>query len=254
MHDCWRTIGVQGTATCVELQKFVHCRNCPVYSAAALQLLDRPLWPEYLREQTLHYAEPRRKTTPARLSVLVFRLGWEWLALPTVAFQEIVEVRFIHSLPHRRNGIVLGLVNVRGELIVCVSLGRLLGLETAAGAPAKSFQAGAPPPSHPAVRDVRPVPSFAGKPAAPSASTPASPANGPIPRLAVTHWENGRLAFPVDEVAGVVRLPREEIHEPPATVGVSGSTFTSGIFQWQGRTVGFLDAGELFAALNRHLS
>src|SRR2546422_1979826 len=45
----------------------------------------------------------------------------------TTLFRSIAEVaerRVIHSLPHRRTGIVLGVVNVRGELLVCVSLGR----------------------------------------------------------------------------------------------------------------------------------
>ena len=38
-------------------------------------------------------------------------------------------MRAIHSLPHRRGGIVLGLVNVRGVLRACVSLARVLGLD-----------------------------------------------------------------------------------------------------------------------------
>lgn len=255
VHDCWRTIGVQGNGTCAELQQFVHCRNCPVYSTAALQLLDRPLWPEYLRERTRHYAQARRPATPARISVLVFRLATEWLALPTVVCQEIVERRFIHSLPHRREGIVLGLVNVRGELIVCVSAARLLGLETPARAdetkparhagPELSGVTGGGSPATPVGRQAF---------RAPAASPPAWPDSGAIPRLVVTRWQTGRLAFPVDEVHGVVRLGREEIAEPPATVGASDAAFTTGIFQWQGRTVGFLDADALFAALNRHLS
>jgi chemotaxis-related protein WspD len=254
VHDCWRVIGVQGNGSCAELQQFVHCRNCPVYSAAALQLLDRPLWPEYLREHTRHYAEARRPATPARLSLLVFRLAHEWLALPTVAFQEVVERRFIHSLPHRRQGIVLGLVNVRGELIVCVSLARLLGLETPSDAvrsnPARAAtQERSAVPALPSPAPMR-APEHALAPAA--ASAPA--ANGAIPRLVVTQWQTGRLAFPVDEVHGVARLAREEILEPPATLAASGTTFTTGLFQWQGRTVGFLDAEALFAALNRQLS
>ncbi len=41
----------------------------------------------------------------------------------------MTERRAVHSLPHRRNGIVLGVTNVRGELLVRVSLGKLLGLD-----------------------------------------------------------------------------------------------------------------------------
>src|SRR5438445_8021579 len=65
---------------------------------------------------------------PARTSAVIFRIHSEWLALPTEAFQEVAERRRIHSLPHRRNGVVLGLVNIRGELLICVDLGRVLGI------------------------------------------------------------------------------------------------------------------------------
>ena len=36
---CWNQIGVQGDATCPELPKVVHCRNCPVYAAGGRALL-----------------------------------------------------------------------------------------------------------------------------------------------------------------------------------------------------------------------
>ena len=35
INDCWNRIGVRGDASCPELEQHVHCRNCPVYSAAA---------------------------------------------------------------------------------------------------------------------------------------------------------------------------------------------------------------------------
>src|SRR5882672_9962274 len=55
IHDCWNLIGVEGNRTCRELLKFTHCRNCPVYSAAANQLLDRPLPADYRHESAKHY-------------------------------------------------------------------------------------------------------------------------------------------------------------------------------------------------------
>ena len=76
-----------------------------------------------------HFAQPKQLAAPAKASALLFRINAEWLALPTQAFQEVAEHRLVHSLPHRRQGIVLGLVNIRGELLICVSLGHLLGLE-----------------------------------------------------------------------------------------------------------------------------
>ncbi len=35
IDDCWNRIGVRGDGSCPELKRHIHCRNCPVYSAAA---------------------------------------------------------------------------------------------------------------------------------------------------------------------------------------------------------------------------
>ena len=37
--DCWDKIGVSGDRSCADLEAYIHCRNCPVYAKAALQLL-----------------------------------------------------------------------------------------------------------------------------------------------------------------------------------------------------------------------
>jgi chemotaxis-related protein WspD len=146
---------------------------------------------------------------------VLFRIEAEWLALPTPAFQEVAERRRIHSLPHRRSGLVLGLVNIRGELLICVSLSRLLGLEK-------------------------------------KKTTEAQ--RGLFERLLVVNWEGSRLAFPVDEVYGILRFDAQELKEPPATVTRSNVSYTHGILPWQGRAVGFLKAGVLFPTLDRSLT
>ena len=130
--DCWNKIGVRGDKSCPELEPYSHCRNCPVYSAAALTLLDREPAGPSAAAMTSHFAE----VTPARESgthtAIVFRIGAEWFALPTLVLHEFLGLRAIHSLPHRRNPALLGLANVRGELVACVSIARLL---TGAAAP-----------------------------------------------------------------------------------------------------------------------
>ena len=128
IQDCWNTIGVGGNHSCRELTRHIHCHNCPIYSAAAAQFLDRPLTPDYRREWTDHFAREKKIATPAKTSAIIFRISGEWLGMPTQAFQEIAERRSLHSLPHRRRGIVLGIVNIRGELLICASIGKLLGL------------------------------------------------------------------------------------------------------------------------------
>ena len=213
--SCWSKIGVEGDQTCLELRQHVHCHNCPVYSRAAVQFLDRPVTPEYRREWTEHFAREKRIATPAKTSAVVFRIGNEWLAMPTQAFQEIAERRALHSLPHRRSGVVLGIVNVRGELLICASLDRLLGLQP----------------------DIRPKRSRV-----------------VFDRLLVADWSGQRLTFPVDEVHGVHRFHQFDLREPPATVTKSGLNCTIGVFPWRNFTVGFLDPDALFNALNGKLS
>ena len=215
VRACWNEIGVQGNATCPELQQSIHCHNCPVYSKAGVQLLDRPLLPEYRRAWTEHFAQKKQLASTARHSALLFRINAEWLALPTPAFQEVAEPRPVHSLPNRRRGFVLGLVNVRGELLICVSLGHLLGLDRS-----------------------------------PSRETPRRA----YARLLVAKWDGHRFVFPADEVRGILRFQTPELQEPPATLAKSRLSYTRGVLHWQGQAVGLRDADLLFASLNRSLT
>ncbi|MBM3222949.1 MAG: hypothetical protein FJZ47_03975 [Candidatus Tectomicrobia bacterium] len=78
------------------------------------------------------------------LSVLIFRLGTRHVALPTAICKEVAERGPIHTLPHRRHPLLLGLVNIRGTLQPCLSLSQLLGLprgddETASPRSAQQF-------------------------------------------------------------------------------------------------------------------
>ncbi len=58
-------------------------------------------------------AQPERVEAAGAKTTFIFRVAGEWLALPPALFLEILEKRPVHSLPHRRKGVVLGLVNVR---------------------------------------------------------------------------------------------------------------------------------------------
>jgi len=130
-EGCWRLIGVSGDRSCPELLRVVHCRNCEVLTRAAEALLERPAPPDYARFFTgLVAAAPAAR--PQETSVVVFRIGGEWLALPTYAFVEFADVRPIRRIAHRTHTLVSGLVNVRGQLLLAVALDRLL--EIPAGA------------------------------------------------------------------------------------------------------------------------
>lgn len=128
IDTCWSRIGTAGDRSCPELAAHVHCRNCPVYSAGAARLLDVEVSADYLEEQARRYAQRKETVRPGANSVVIFRLASEWLALPTALFNEVAPLRRLHSLPHRRERVVTGVANIRGELLVSVSLAAALGL------------------------------------------------------------------------------------------------------------------------------
>jgi chemotaxis-related protein WspD len=124
---CWQRIGVWGDQSCPELAAVTHCHNCPVFAAAGRRFLDAPSPPDYLAEWTARLAAPEEDQAGAEASVLVFRLGDEWLALPVGVLVEVTRPRTPHRIPHRA-GLLAGVVNIRGELHLCVRLDLLLGV------------------------------------------------------------------------------------------------------------------------------
>lgn len=90
-------------------------------------MLDIDLPADYLMQSTCNVAGEKPQALANTLSVVIFRIGAEWLALPTAVIWQITDLRPIHSLPHRRDG-VLGLANVQGRLLVCLSLRHILRL------------------------------------------------------------------------------------------------------------------------------
>src|SRR5947209_14499105 len=88
--SCWNAIGVGGDRSCPELVAAIHCRNCPVFAAAARTFLDRPAPDDYLAEWARLLdapdadgsgAESESEGTRDGIGVVIFRLGSEWLAL-----------------------------------------------------------------------------------------------------------------------------------------------------------------------------
>ncbi len=127
VDDCWNRIGITGDKSCPLLAEHIHCRNCQVYAAAALRLLDR-----YALEREEQVVEPAELPATASQSLLVFRLRDEWLALPTRCLSEVAAQQPVHSLPHQRSRALLGVANVRGALVPCLDLVDLLGIDAAA--------------------------------------------------------------------------------------------------------------------------
>jgi chemotaxis-related protein WspD len=126
--DCWNQVGIWGNRSCPELSKVVHCQNCPVFSMAGRRFLDAPSPPNYSDEWTARLAEAVTETRGEQQSVLIFRLADEWLAIHVQALVEVTLMKPIRRIPNR-GGIVIGMVNIRGELYLCANLAKILGVE-----------------------------------------------------------------------------------------------------------------------------
>src|SRR4051812_42735329 len=215
--DCWNRIGVRGDRSCAELERVIHCHNCEVFAGAGRRFLDAPTPAGYLQEWTQRLAAPIDESCVEMVSVLTFRLAGEWLALPVRLLVEVANPRPVHRVPHR-GGVLAGLVNIRGELHLCVHLDLVLGIQRG-GAEA------------------------AGKgPAAPRLLVVRREAEGASAAAA----ERDRWVFPVDEVDQVRRLPLGELTRVPATVQRSVARLSRGVFHADGRSIGLIDEERLF--------
>lgn len=213
IDDCWNRIGVFGDKSCTRLEAHIHCRNCEVYSAAAITLLDR--YGTLQEQDTAAYGQAESdEELGEQRSLLIFRLGEEWLALATRRMAEVMPLSPIHTLPHQKAGSLLGVSNVRGTLVACLSLADLLGLTPNEGKQEKRS----------------------------------------IPRMLILETSAGPLVSPVDEVKGIQRIPLAligaSVQEDKRTI----SRFSAGVLQWDGRSITLLDDEQLLAAMIRSLA
>ena len=132
-ESCWNSIGVWGTSStrCPKLAEMTHCRNCPVFIDAGSDLLNREIPPGYMDEWTELLGQKKEEQNTNNISIIIFRIGREFLALRSAIFREIINPRSVHQIPHRSNDVLLGLTNVHGELQLCFSLKALTGNEDA---------------------------------------------------------------------------------------------------------------------------
>ena len=89
---------------------------------ASVRNLQRPVNQGYLREWAEHFRAPQDDGARHDSSCVAFRIGREWLALPTGMFQQIAPKAVPHRLPHRSARGLRGVVNAGGKLYPCISL------------------------------------------------------------------------------------------------------------------------------------
>ncbi len=211
IDDCWNRIGIHGDKSCPLLEEHIHCRNCSVYSAAATRLLDRYSLQQDQREAVVSKVEIDVKTR----SLLMFRLGEEWLGLATRTLVEVAPLQAIHSLPHQRSRALLGVANVRGALVACLSLVELLDLDGS----------------------VAPV------------------SGGRVmPRMLIIAAHGGPVVVPVDEVDGIHAIDERILDAASQSGAQNSARYTRGVLQYRGRSLRWLDEEQLLSAVTRSLT
>ena len=221
IDDCWNRIGVWRTCKerCPKLDNFSHCCNCPIFSKTGRQLL-RTNPPEGYRNEWTSILSKEKKARQIKAnSAFVFRAGNEWLALPSNLIQEVVNMGPIHSIPNINNKVLRGLVNIHGRLQICVSIGRVLGLEKLE-----------------------------------KTAEQLEPEYVSTERLVVVLQKNQLVAFPVSEVKGTVRYTPEMLIDLPVTVSGSKAAYTVGIISLDGKDIGLLKDKPLFKTLTKDLA
>lgn len=205
--DCWNRIGVRGDQSCELLQQHIHCRNCSVYGNAAQLNLQRAVGDGYQREWAEHFRQPLESDAQHDSSSLVFRIGDEWLALPTSMFVLVAPHALPHRLPHRDARGLAGVVNVGGKLYPCIALAELLGISSAQTVPRTDRH------------------TFA--------------------RLLLVQWEQQSYALPVADLHGIVRHASAAVQAPAATINKGLHRYLTGVFEHGGMMIGCLDAALL---------
>lgn len=220
-QNCWNVIGIAGDRSCSQLSQFIHCRNCPVYSSAGRNLLERYIPEHYQDEWTQLFAKTSIKssenlTNNDTFTVAIFRLQKEWLALSAQVLKESISPNKVHILPHRSNKILRGIVNIRGELQLCISLTNLLHLET---------------------------------------SEKTADTLSPIiySRMVVIEKGGNKWVFTVDEFYGLQTFDQQQLKDAPNGTNSVAHSYTKGFFHWQDRSLSYIDDELLFRALGRKI-
>jgi chemotaxis-related protein WspD len=130
--------------------------------------------------------------------------------------KEVTSDRPSHTLPHRRTGIVRGLTNIRGELLVCIALERLLTSQ-------------------------------------PLSPTSGSDKPSAATRLLVLQSGSGCLVCCVDEVHGVERFAAHALKEAPTNPAKSRASYLRAVVSWNEKTIGVLDESRLLQTVEESL-
>ena len=184
---------------------------------AALRLLNRDPNPEYIADWTKLLAQQKLDEDKEGTSVIIFRLGGEWLAIGTRVFLEVSQLRKIHTVPHRTSETLMGIVNLQGQITLCINMHNFLSIEN-------GNDVMGPPKQHSGFK-----------------------------RMLAIQKDQDLWIFSVDEVYGIFHTDEKKLENTPVTVMKSTHNFLKGIICWHGKNVGYLDEDLLFYSLRRSI-
>ena len=181
-------------------------------NSCGYRLLERKAEQLYIDEWTSLLAKPISPVHDFKFKPLViFRVFQELLALSTEVFVEIADKKSIHTIPGKSNDILLGVLNLRGQLRLCIALHNFLKI-------------------------------------VPSQEEEILNTHQMI--LAIQK-DGDFWTLPVHQVFGIYYCPPQDIRNIPVTVAKSTANYLQGIINWEGKNVGYLDDELLFFSLKR---
>ena len=218
--NCWNSIGVWGKdkPRCPVLESVIHCQNCDKYIEAGRTVLQREVTFEYENDNSQNVSASARESidNSDSVSVMILRIGDEWFALPSGLCQMVTENKPIHSIPHQRNSLIKGIVNISGEVQLCFSLGSLLGVKEGVEETTYGLR-------------------------------------GLYNCLIVLIQEGKRYVFPVSEFRGLHRYNKKELQSTPATIKKDTANFLIGVIGLDELNVGCLDSKIVFNSLEKQI-
>jgi len=193
-------------------------RDASPVETAIQRLLDRPLSDADLAAGAEWAARPADTRDRETLGLLLFRLSNETAAIPAALLRRVTPWARPTPIPHRTTGVLRGVCNVLGELVLCADLRRLLGLPALEGADAPSRSADDPR------------------------------------RMVVMGAADAPWAFEVDALIGFERIAKAVIRPPPITVEYASAACTAGIADIRGEPVTVLDGERILAGFKGGLT
>lgn len=214
IDDCWNRIGVQGKGdrSCLELNEIIHCRNCSKFILAGRKLLDREPPVSYKKDWCTQISAAPDKQNKLQ-SIVAFRLGEQWFGLAPKYFHEVIKWNDCHSIPHNISDKLKGIVAIRGELQLCISLDHLLGIKKGCDS----------------WHDVK---------------------NNVYKRMVVLSDQDEKYVFPVSEIRDIYHYSTQELGAPPATTQVNSKNVVFGVLNWNGKYISCLDFDALIDLIN----